>query len=256
MATRYIHKFLSLFYRQPNKREDARSFRTVNGAFGDWVTSAVEDVPPPYIDDEEYLPPPPFEVPRLPICAHETISFENLQQIVNSLTIKPTDETIDALMMSRHKHYSRLDPTTRKTTAICISSRLLIGSGTYALVDGEDSLHPSSVVLCFDWDLGLLGGVKSQVETATELKHFLDAESIPLCPHKQMSDSDVINAIFGLVTRRSSQDVVTGCDRCGTEIKVIVRMEDDDEICYVKTKRYLGTMEKPDDPVWLAHCSV
>ena len=257
MATRYIHKLLSLFYRQPNKREDARSFRTVNGVFGDWVTSAVEDVPPPYIEDEECFPPPPFEAPRLSICPHETMSFDSLQQVVNSLTIKTTDETVDTLTTSRHGHFSRLDTATGKTKTVCMSSPgFLIGSGTYILVDGKDTSHTSGLVLCFDWELGFLDGIRCQVETAAELKHYLGVESIPICPHKRMSDSDVINAIFGFVKRPSNQDVITNCDGCGTEIKVIIRMEGDDQICYVKTKRSLGTVEKPDDPVWLAHCSV
>ena len=258
MATRYVHKLLSLFHRQPHKKEDVHSFRTVNGVFGDWTASPMEDVPPPYANDEEYLPPPPFETPCLPICPHETISFEDLRQVVNSLAIKPTNGSINALRTSCHGHSKKPDPATGESKPICISPGLLTGSGTYALVDGEGSSRTSSVVLCFEWDLGLLEGARSQVETAAELQHYLDAESIPLCAHKQMSDPDVIHAIFGFVKRHWSQDqdVVTGCDRCGTEIKVIVRMEEDYQICCVKTKTYLGTMEEPNDPLWLAHCSV
>lgn len=262
MATRYFHKILSLFHRQPNKGEDARSFRTVNGVFGDWTKTAMEDVPPPYTDspesqayssDKQYLPPPPFEAPCLQICPHETTSFEDLQQVVSSLAIKYTDETIDALTTNCHEHCSQLDPATGKTKTVCISSPgLLRASGTYALEDGKDSSNNPSVVLCFDWNLGLLDSIRCQVETATELQQFLGAKGNPLCPHKQMCDPDVITAIFGFVKRPSSQNVSIGCDQCETEINVLAKMEGDDQVCYVTTKRYLGPVGKPDDPFWLA----
>ena len=254
MATRYIHKLVSLFYRQPSQKEDPHSFRTVNGVFGDWTTFAEEDIPPPYTQDDDYLPPPPFEAPHLRICPHETISFEDLQQVVNSLAIKPTDKTMDALMTSCHGHCSVSHPVTGNTQTICHSSPgFLIGIGTYALKDRKDT---SGVVLDFLWDLGLLDGVRAQIETAADLKHYLDAEDVLLCPHKRISDSDVINAIFGFVKRRSSQDVTARCDRCATKIKVIVRPQGDHQVCYVTTRRYLGWVEKSDDPDWLAQCSV
>ena len=262
MAARYFHKLLSLFYRQPNKLEDAHSFRTVNRVFGDWTTTAVEDVPPPYSDspesqayslDKEHLPPPPFKRPCLPICPHETISFEDLQKVLSSLAIKPSNETIDALTANYQEHCSQQDPATRKTKTVCISSLgLVTGYGTYSLKDDKDSSQNPSVALCFDWNLGLLDSIRCQVETAAELQQFLGAEGIPLCQHKELSDSDVINAIFTFVKRPSSQDVITGCDQCETEIKVMARMERDDQVCCVTTKRYLGLVEKPDDPSWLA----
>lgn len=122
----------------------------------------------------------------------------------------------------------------------------------------KDWKDTSGLVLDFLWDLGLLDGVRAQIETATDLKYFLDAEAVSLCPHKRISDSDVINAIFGFVKGRSSRDVTArcDCDRCATKIKVTVGMSRDNEVCYVTTKRYLGRVEKPDDPDWLAQCSL
>ena len=263
MATQFFHKFLSIFYRQPTKREDQHSFRTVNRVFGDWATSAREDLPPPYTDSPKgkthfqhvrHSPPPPFVCPRLQVCPHETLSIEDLQEIINPQTI---GKTIDALTLSCYKHRVQSDPVADNAKNVCISSPgLLRGFGVYASKDSQDPAHTPAVVLRFYWDLGFLDSIRGQVETAAELQNFLGADGIWLCPHKRISDSDVVNAIFGFVKRPSGQDVITECDCCDTEIKISVRMEGDDKTCRVAMKRYLGTLEKPDDPVWLAQCGV
>ena len=263
MVIRYISRILSFFYRQHDKREDNR---TVNGVFGDWITSYVEDVPPPYTVSEggkvhypviEYLSPPPLEAPCIRICPHETMSFEDLQQVVKALATKHINEPIDALTMSCHEHRNHLDPGTNKNKIVCTSSPgLLTGSGTFALENGKNNSHSPGVLLCFDWDLGLLDALRCQVESAVELKHLLSADAILLCPHKQMSDSEIINAIFGFLKTPSSRDSISRCEGCDTEIKVMIRLDGDDQICHVTTNRYLGTVEEPDDPVWLAQCSI
>ena len=263
MATRYLHKVFSLFHRQRNKRHVSHSYRTVNGVFGDWTTSAVEDVPPLYPDspkskahsqDEKSIPPLIFEAPCMPICPHEKMSFEDLQEITNSLTINPT---IDALTTNCHEHRTHMDPVTRKIKTVCLSSPgLLRGFGMYILEHDKDSSHTPRIVLCFDWDLGCLDGIRDQIGTAAELQHFLRVERIQLCAHKHISDSDVINAIFGLVISPVIHNVITCCDRCSTHVNVCASMEGDVPVCRVMTKRYLGTVKKPDDLVWLAQSSV
>ena len=264
MAAQFLRKFLPLFYRQPKKSEEAHTYRTVNGVFGDWATSADEDLPPPYTDwpksrihfqAEKDLPLPPFVYPSLQICPHQTLSFQNLREIAKSLTTSSTDETIDALTPSCREHRSQFDGTTEKAKTVCVSSPgLLRGFGTFLSEDSRDPAHIPGVALCFHWDLGSLGGIRGQVETAAELQQFLCADGIQLCPHKRISDSDIIRAIFGFIKRASAQEVITGCDRCDTEVKVFARMEGDDHVCRITTKRYLGTMKKPNDPVWFAQC--
>ena len=266
MSSQFFRKMFSLFYQQPAKRGEYHSVSTIDGVFGDWATSTVEDLPPPYADspenktyfqDEKYSPPPPFASPRLQCCPHESLSFEGLQEIANSLAIKNTGETIDALTPNYHEHRSHFDPTVKSAKHICESSpSLLKGSGTYALEDSEGPSHTPSIVLCFHWDLEFIHGIRGQVESAAELQYFLGADGISLCPHKQISDSEVINAIYGMVRRPSGRDIITSCDRCDTEIKIGSRMERDDETCRVTTKRYLGRVEKANDPRWLAQCGV
>lgn len=264
MASHIFQKIFSIFYQQPKKK--GYSVSTINGVFGDWETSTVEEVPPPYADspedktcfqDEKSSPSPPFTSPRLQCCPHETLSFERLQEITDSLTIKNTGETIDALAPSCQHHRSRFDPAAKDAKHICESSpSLLKGSGIYALEGSKAPSHTPSVVLCFHWDLPFIHGIRGQVDSAAELQYFLGADGISLCPHKQISDSDVINAIYGFVKRPSGREILTSCNRCGTEINISSRMEGDDETCRVTTKRYLGRVEKANDPRWLAQCGV
>lgn len=262
MASQLLRKICSIFYHQPTKREGAHSFGTINGVFGDWATSAGEDQPPPYTDspetkthlqDEKHSPPLPFASPRLQICPHETLSFKGFQETVNSLA----GETVDALTLSCHEHSGPSEPTAKNTTHICVSSpSLLRGFGNYASEASIDPSHTPNVVLYFHWDLGFLHSVRGQVETAAELQHFLSADDIWLCPHKQISDSDIVNAMYGFVQRPSGKEVRTSCDYCDTEIKILARREGDDDMCRVTTKRYLGMAEKADDSVWLAQCGI
>ena len=266
MASQLFRKICSFFYRQSTMVEESKSFRTINHVFGDWATSATEDLPPPYTDspkskthsqDEKYSPSPPFTAPQLQLCPHETLSFERLHNTADAIASMNTGETIDALTLSCNEHHSQPDPTSKNARYICVSSpSSLRGCGTYSSESGKDPSHTIGVMLSFSWELGFLDGVRVQIETAAELQHFLHANDIWLCPHKQISDSDVVNAIYSFVKKPSGPKVTTGCDRCDTDIKVYTSMEGCDQMCRVTTKRYLGLLEKSDDPIWLAQCGV
>ena len=267
MTSQFFRKIYSLFYQKPTPTCESHSSSTINGVFGDWATSVVEDLPPPYADSPENktqyqdeicsCPPPPFASPHLHCCPHEALSFERVQEIANSLAIKNIGETIDALTPSYHEHRSQIDPTSKDAKHVCESSpSLLKGSGTFAFESSKSLSHSPSVVLSFHWDLAFISGIRGQVESAAELQYFLGADDIWLCPHKQINDSDVINAIYGFVKRPSGREVMTSCDRCNTGININVRMNGGDETCRVTTKRYLGTLEKANDPQWLAQCGV
>ena len=266
MLFQFLRNIRSIFDSQSKKKKQPHSFRTVNRVFGKWATSAAEDRPPPYHDlpeskthfrDEHHSPPPPFVNPRLQICPHETISFEELQNATSPFIIPGNDGTTDALTANRHEHRRQIDPITKDSRLVCTSSPgLLRGSGTFSYESSKDPSHAPCVVLVFHWDLGALDGIRAQVETAAELQQFLHADAIRLCPHKMISDSDVINAIFGFVKRPSEAEVSTGCDCCDTEIKIFTTMEGDDEMCRVTTRRCLGMAEKADDPKWLTQCGV
>ena len=266
MASLLFKKMCSLFHQQPTKKKEALSFRTIDSVFSNWARSIVEDLPPPYtyspesktcFQAEKHSPPPPFECSHLPLCPHETLSFEALQRIAKTLAISETGDSINALTPSCNEHRIQVDPTANGAKHVCVSSpSLLQGFGTYGS-EGGNGLSPTpSVVLHFHWDLGCLDSLRAQVETAAELQHFLAADGVWLCPHKGISDSDIVNALYGFVKRSSGREVITGCDHCDTEIKVSARLGRDDETCRVTTKRHLGTAEKANDTQWLAQCGV
>ena len=263
MCSRLLRKICSLFYQQPIKKYEADASRTINGVFRDWVTSAVDDVPPPYTDaikketlfHDKKQPQPLLSAAftHLQICPHETLSFEGLQDIANALAISNPGATMDALTLRCHEHRSHYDPAAKNSKCVCVSSPgLLRGFGSYAFEVGKDPSHSPGVLLCFDWDLGLLNGIRAQVENAAELQRFLGADGIWLCPHKRISDSDIINAAYGFVKKPSGREVITACDQCDTEIKISTRMEGIDDSCHVTTNRYLGTVEKANGPMWRA----
>ncbi|KAF6229474.1 hypothetical protein HO173_011514 [Letharia columbiana] len=266
MASQFFKMMRSLFYQQSTKQEKANSFHTINGVFGDWATSAVEDVPPPYTEspegkthfqDEKDILPPPFAGPCLQICPHEALSFEDLKNTISSTAMKNHGEIVDALTLGCHEPRSQFDLAAVDPKHVCVSSpSSLRGFGTYASHVGKEPARAPGIMLSFQWDLGWLDGVRAQVETAAELQQFLNADGIWLCPHKRINDSDIVNAIYGFVKRPLGREVLTGCDSCDTEITILARREGNDETCRVTTRRYLGAVETPDDPIWLAQCGV
>lgn len=267
MASQFFRKIYTLFSQKPTRKCESYSASTINGVFGDWATSIVDDLPPPYAgspdnktqfqDEKDFSPPPPFASPRLQCCPHGSLSFERVQEITKTLADRNTGETIDALTPSYHEHRSQIDPMAKDVKHVCQSSpSLLKGSGTFALERSKGPSHTPSVVLSFHWDLAFISGIRGQVESAAELQYFLGADDVWLCPHKQINDSDVINAIYSFVKRPSGREISTSCHRCDTDINISARIEGDDEACSVTTKRHLGTVEKANDPQWLAQCGV
>ncbi|KAL9136121.1 MAG: hypothetical protein Q9175_002672 [Cornicularia normoerica] len=264
MASYYLRKLCSLFHQQTTKKDETHTFHTTNGVFGDWTTSAVEDLPPPYADspeekthfqDQKTSPSPSFANSCLQICPHQAVSFEDLKEAISSAAIKDTRETIDALTLHCQEHRRQSDPAAGDARNVCVSSPgFLRGFGTYSYENPGVSGCTPRVVLSFNWDLGCLDGVRGQVETAAELQQFLSADGIWLCPHKRVNDSDIVNAIYGFVKRPSRREVRTGCGRCETEIKIVATKVGNDETCRVITERSLGTLEKPDCPVWHTQC--
>ena len=267
MAFRFLRRLVSLFDQQKTKEKQTDSISTNDGVFGDLATSAVYDIPPPYHDlAEENVPilekkypasDPPLVSPNLRICPHQAVSFDGLKTKSTSAAIKNTSKSIDALELPCQEHPCQSTPGAGDTKGICISSRgFLRGFGAFSHDNAGLSGRTPDLVLSFDWDIGSLDGIRYQVETAAELQQFLSMDDIWLCPHKKISDSDIVNALYGFLNRNSGREISTSCDCCDTKIKIVATKKGNDETCRVTTKRFLGTMEKPDDPVWLAQCGV
>ena len=267
MASRFLRRLVSLFHQQRTKEKETDSISTNDGVFGDLKTSAVYDLPPPYHDlveekapilEEKHLASaPPAVSPNLRICPHQTVSFDGLRKTCTSAAIKNTSKNIDALELHCPEHRCQCTPGAGDTKGICISSRCLLrGFGSFSHENADLSGRTPELVLSFDWDIGSLKGIRCQVETAAELQQFLGMDAIWLCPHKRISDCDIVNALYGFLNSHSEREISTHCDCCETEITIVAAKEGNDETSRVTTKRVLGTMERPDDPVWLAQCGV
>ena len=240
---------------------------TNDGVFSDLATSAVYDIPPPYHDLAEEKAPilekkypasaPRMVTPCLQICPHQAVSFDGLKKTYTSAAIKNASRSIDALELHCQEHRCQSTPAAEDTKSICISSHsFLRGFGTFSHENASLSGRTPNLILSFDWDIGSLDGIRCQVETASELQQFLSMDDIWLCPHKRINDSDIVNALYGFLNRNSGREISTSCDCCNTKITIVATKEGNDETCRVTTKRFLGSMEKPDDPVWLAQCGV
>ena len=266
MASRFLRRLVSLFHQQKAKEKETDYVSINDAVFGDLAISPVYDIPPPYYDlaeektpvlEEKYpAPAPPAVSQNLRICPHQAMSFDFLKEKCTSTAIKNSSKSIDALESHCQEHRCQSSPAAGDTKGLCISSRCFLrGFGTFSYEEGLSG-HTPELSLFFDWDLGSLDGIRCQVDTAAELQQFLSMDDIWLCPHKRISDSDIVNALYGFLNRNSGREISTSCDCCDTKIKIVATKEGNDETCRVTTKRFLGTMEKPDDPVWLAQCGV
>ena len=263
MASRFLRRLVSLFHRQRTKEKETGSVSTNDGVFGDLATPAVYDIPPPYHDlAEEHVPilekKYPASAQHLRICPHQAVSFEGLKKKCTSTAIQNTSsKSIDALELRCQEHRCQSSPAAGDTKGICLSSHCFLrGSGTFSFENVGISGRTTDLVLSFEWAIESLDGIRCQVETAAELQQFLSMDGISLCPHKRINDSDIVNALYGFLNRNSGRHISTRCDCCDTKIKIVATQEGNDETCRVTTQRFLGTMEKPDDPVWLAQCGV
>ncbi|KAM0799845.1 hypothetical protein BDR22DRAFT_890118 [Usnea florida] len=262
MASRFLRRLVSLFYQQRTKEKETGCLSANDGVFGDLATPAVYDIPPPYHDlAEEYVSilekKSPASAPHLRICPHQAVSFDCLKKKCTSTAIENTSKSIDALKLRCQEQSCQSNPAAGDTKGICISSHCLLrGFGTFSYGNVGLFGRTPDLVLSFDWEIGSLDGIRCQVETAAELQQFLSMDDISLCPHKRINDSDIVNALYGFLNRNSGRQISTSCDCCNTKITIVATQEGNDETCRVTTKRFLGTMEKPDDPVWLAQCSV
>ena len=267
MASCFLRRLVSLFHQQRTKEKATGSISMNDGVFGDLATSVVYDIPPPYHDLAEEKAPileekypasaPSTASPNLRICPHQAVSFDGLKKNYTSTAIKNTCKNIDALDLRCQEHLRQSSPAAGDTKGICISPRCFLrGFGSFSHKNAGLSGRTPELVLSFDWDIGSLDGIRCQVETAAELQQFLSMDDIWLCPHKRICDSDIVNALYGFLNRNSGHGISTSCDCCETKITIVATKEGNDETCCVTTKRFLGTMEKPDDPVWLAQCGV
>ncbi len=277
MAFQLFEKLLS-FFRKPSKGKKKPALSSKKQKF--WSNSTdttVNDLPPPYTD----APNTAFNTEKLSvrnpsssfvqICPHETLSFERLATIADLPNIKTNGKKIDALRPDPDQHHRGHDKDTKEPQDSCkplgykVDSYIgsLKGFGTYRW---KKDAHVPGIVLSYHWEMRCLVPDKVKGSSSTELQEFLEKTNIQLCPHKNISDMEIVNVIYGIVNpngkpadpidRYLAKEVGHDCGICGTKIKVYKRKDGKDKTCRVDTKRYLGKGESAGDINWLAQCAV
>lgn len=238
--------------------------------------SVFEDPPPPYTDHIGSFPCRTDEKPswlrrsepRVSLCPHETVSFEQLQQVLASFKRETRGKSLDALACTPNStahHTHCVNATAKEGRTVCTTSpSSLKGSGSYTYQSSEDPATTSSLKLSFSWDLGSMAGIRFQCGSLSELQHFLSADGIWLCPHRQLSDPSIVRSIWeiiypsemsaGPIDRHRAAEIACGCQSCDTKVRISTTQEGYDEALRVSTERWLGSGESRNDAAWLAQC--
>ena len=278
MAFPILEKIISLFHKRTKERE--RSKPALDASM-----KSVEnhELPPPYSPGhtspglhKEKSQATQDSDGVVQICPHETLSFDRIQRLTNLPNFKLNGKKIDALTPTSEHHHRGHDKDTKEAQDSCkplgynISTASgysdivasLKGFGTYVW---KSSGPVPGILLSFHWEMRCLDSGKVKCDSPTELQAFLKKTKIQLCPHKNISDIDVVNGIYGIVNplgkpidpidRYMAKEVGYDCERCGTRIKVYKRKNGSERTCRVDTKRFLGKAEAKEDSVWLAQCT-
>ena len=240
-------------------------------------TSIANDSPPPYMDAEGGKPfasekclLPHNSENYVQICPHETLSFDRLQRIANLPNFKSNGKKIDVLTPASDHHHRGHDKDTKEPQDSCkplgYDLKTFIGSlkgfGTYSW---KAAGHNPGLVLSFHWEMRCLDSCKVKSDSSTELMAFLEQTNIQLCPHKKLSDVDIVNGIYGIINplgkpidpidRYLTKEVSNDCEHCGTKITVYRRKGGAGKTCRVDTKRFLGKAKERGDSAWQNQCA-
>lgn len=245
-------------------------------------TSAANDLPPPYSDasntalHHEKGSAPNSSTGVVQVCPHESLSFDRLATIANLPNIKTNGKKIDALRPDPAQHHRGHDKDTKEPQDSCkplgykVDSYIgsLKGFGTYSWKKDVLGVSPAApgIVLSFHWEMRCLEPSKVNCNSLGELQAMFEKTEIQLCPHKKMSDIEIVNIIYTIVNpngkpadpidRYLAKEVGHDCGLCGTKIKIYKRKDGKDKTCRVDTKRYLGQGVDTCDGKWLAQCEM
>ncbi|KAL2042793.1 hypothetical protein N7G274_004552 [Stereocaulon virgatum] len=269
MAFGILDKILSFLHKGSRDTKKVDSVpSTEKTSLGLSKTSIANDSPPPYMDVEGMTPHNSER--HVQICPHEVLSFDRQQRIANLPNFKSNGKKIDALTSASDLHHRGHDKDTKEPQDSCkplgCDLKAFIGSlkgfGTYSW----KATGPNpGLVLSFHWEMRCLEDCKVKSDSSTELVAFLEQTNIQLCPHKKLSDVDIVNRIYGIINplgkpidpidRYLAKEVGNDCEHCGTKIKVYRRKEGVDKTCRVDTTRFLGKAKERGDSAWQNQCA-
>lgn len=192
------------------------------------------------------------------LCPHETLSFKRAQRILSLYgqgDLYPTMDAFTSAPQLNHSELSGGEFGRRKHPRLCKQDP----NGYDVLQATSDYGFEGGLILNIRWQLSF--EAHSELLKSVEcFQQFLDSCDIFLCPHKKLSDAEIVfKAFYSLEPPTDPVEKfeiasmkIKGCDQCGTEFWVSGR---DDKKCRVETFRPLGTIESAEDKQWLAQCS-
>ena len=192
------------------------------------------------------------------LCPHETLSFKRAQRILSLYgqgDLYPTMDAFTSAPQLNHSELSGGEFGRRKHPRLCKQDP----NGYDVLQATSDYGFEKGLILNIRWQLSF--EARPELLKSVEcFQQFLDSCDIFLCPHKKLSDEEIVfKAFYSLEPPTDPVEKfeiasmkIKGCEQCGTEFWVSGR---DDRKCRVETFRPLGTLGSADDKQWLAQCS-
>ena len=192
------------------------------------------------------------------LCPHETLSFKRAQRVLSLYgqgDLYPTMDAFTSAPQLNHSELSGGEFGRRKHPRLCKQDP----NGYDVLQATSDYGFERGLILNIRWQLSFEAHPEL-LKSVESFQQFLDSCDIFLCPHKKLSDAEIVfKAFYSLEPPTDPVEKfeiasmkIKGCDQCGTEFWVSGR---DDRKCRVETFRPLGTIESADDKQWLAQCS-
>ena len=250
---------------------------------------AIKDVPPPYSElsrvtigdasgistngsdrSTSYSDPDSW----VQICPHEILTSERFQRILNLPKFKDGDDKIDALSPTSSCHHRGHDKATKECQDSCKPLDIaqhpgfvakLKGFGSYAYKASPPAKYVPGLVLSFHWEMKCLDSSDVEYDSTMELQQFLEQTRIWLCPHKKISDMDIVNRIHPIINpngkpadpidRYLAKGERLDCEHCTTSIRVYRRTGGiQGKTCRVDTTRCLGTGLERGYSIWRDQC--
>ena len=224
--------------------------------------------PPPYSKQdvkEETKAALPQAYPRhglcVPICHHETMSFERYQRILN-LEHFSSGFTIEAISGVPTGYHS-ITTTGAKSIQICRpASNGFESSGRANILEGKGHIKGffGYLELKMQWTIDdtyhqhLFDSYKSA-------QYLLDPYRVSLCPHRTLSDPEIAKKVLSLldpttrtpdpIDRHEEHHRLKTCKDCRAGFEFSI----DGMLCTVKVRRELRKAKSPKDLLWTSHCS-
>ena len=203
------------------------------------------------------------------ICPHQTLSFEKFQKIANNRDLQEGGQLEAFVKLPKHHH-----GFARPWRQCYVNNRSMAAHFVTTASIEHNSKHPKrpdGLMLFQDWTCAISGNFGySAIRSKKALGQMLEKPSIWLCPHLNLGDSCFVNAAWEVLypvgkppkdrnekyTAKHNKHPSMRCEDCDTYIDVFYAGALLGWLILFETRRYLGTGESLDDPIWRKQCAL